>query len=208
MFSSNGEYQVSEDGVVSGASIVLSSATLTDAQKAKFPHLADYPAFELPDLPEELSLSSLMKGSLIALASSDGAEGEPAALRSSTAVQYAGALDAIFAEAATDLEYGPIYGDDGVTFRLWAPTASEVELVVYNSDKSEASRHTMQEDSATGSWSVEVETDSVDRQQVLPLCDEGLPTKRAEGLQLRSDRPILCQPFYELFLQPSCGSRF
>ena len=162
MFSSNGEYQVSEDGVVSGASIVLSKATLTDAQKAKFPHLADYPAFELPDLPAELSLSSLMKGSLIALASSDGAEGEPAALRSSTAVQYAGALDAIFAEAATDLEYGPIYGDDGVTFRLWAPTASEVELVVYNSDKSEASRHTMQEDSATGSWSVEVETDSVD----------------------------------------------
>ena len=162
MFSSNGEYQVSEDGVVSGASIVLSKATLTDAQKAKFPHLANYPAFELPDLPAALSLSSLMKGSLIALASSDGAEGEPAALRSSTAVQYAGALDAIFAEAATDLEYGPIYGDDGVTFRLWAPTASEVELVVYNSDKSEASHHTMQEDSATGSWSVEVETDSVD----------------------------------------------
>ena len=162
MFSSNGKYDVSENGVVTGASIKLTGATLTEAQKAQFPHLADYPAFEVPDLPTDLSLASLMKGSLIAIASSNGAADEPSALRSSTAIQFAGAIDAIFAEDAADLEYGPIYGDDGVTFRLWAPTASEVELVVYNSDKSEASRHAMTEDTASGSWSVELETDAVD----------------------------------------------
>ncbi|CDT11600.1 pullulanase-type alpha-1,6-glucosidase [Vibrio coralliirubri] len=162
MFSANGDYTVSEEGVVSGASIKLTSTALSDEQKAKFPHLADYPTFELPQLPTDLSLASIMKGSLIAIASSYDADSEPAQLRSSTAVQYAGALDAIFAEAATEQEYGPIYGDDGVTFRLWAPTASEVELVVYNSDKSEAARHPMVENNETGSWSIEVETDTVD----------------------------------------------
>ncbi|MEZ8194185.1 pullulanase-type alpha-1,6-glucosidase [Vibrio cortegadensis] len=164
MFTPNGKFDVSEDGVVSGTSIKLTSTDLSDEQKAKFPHLADYPAFEIPTLPADLALANLMKGSMVAISSSNGADGEASELRSSTAIQYAGALDAIFAEAATDLEYGPIYSDDGVTFRLWAPTATDVELVVYNSGKSVVSRHEMTEDSKSGSWSVELEKDTVDGQ--------------------------------------------
>ncbi len=51
---------------------------------------------------------------MIAIASTSDGE-----LRASTGVQYAGALDALFAQEATELQYGPIYNDGQVTFRLW-----------------------------------------------------------------------------------------
>ncbi len=162
MFTANGQYHVSDQGVVSGSSIKLTSTELTEAQKSQYPHLANYPAYELPKLPSEVSLSQLLKGSLVAVASTTGDANAPSQLRSATAVQYAGALDAIYAQAATQLNYGPIYGDNGVTFRLWAPTATDVELVVYNSDKHEIERHTMTEDTTSGSWSTELATDAID----------------------------------------------
>ncbi|WP_338046935.1 pullulanase-type alpha-1,6-glucosidase [Photobacterium alginatilyticum] len=164
MFSHDGQHKVEEkivDGetrsVVSGASIVLKSTSLTAEQKAKYPHLADYPAFALPTLPEGIELSSLVKGSLIAIGSTSDGE-----LRASTGVQYAGALDALFAQEATELQYGPIYNDGQVTFRLWAPTATEVKLAVYNSDKEEIQRVAMVEDRESGSWSVALDTEVVD----------------------------------------------
>lgn len=39
---------------------------------------------------------------------------------------------------AEALEYGAIVSDGGVTFRLWAPTAQDVKVVVYNADKTVA----------------------------------------------------------------------
>ncbi|WP_197057900.1 pullulanase-type alpha-1,6-glucosidase [Vibrio variabilis] len=158
MFSEDGQYHVGQDGVVSGSSLKLKATKLNDAQQSKFPHLADYPAFELPNV----ALNELLKSSLIAIASNDVQGENFGELRASTAVQYAGALDAIFAEEATELEYGPIYGDNGVTFRLWAPTAQEVKLVVYNADKSVAGTHELQEDSESGSWSIELDKETVD----------------------------------------------
>ncbi|PSW06647.1 pullulanase-type alpha-1,6-glucosidase [Photobacterium lipolyticum] len=164
MFSHDGKYSIEEKkvdekprNVVSGASIILQSADLTSEQKAQYPHLADYPAFSLPTLPTGIALSTLVKGSMVAIASTSDGE-----LRSATGVQYAGALDALFAQEATELQYGPIYNDGKVTFRLWAPTAAEIKLVVYNSDKSEAQRVAMVEDEASGSWSIDLESDAVD----------------------------------------------
>ena len=164
MFNHDGKYQVKEkveDGkaknVVSGASIKLSATDLTAEQKAKYPHLAGYPAFSLPDLPEDISLTALMKGSMVAVASASDGE-----LRSATGIQYAGALDAVFAQEATKLQYGPIYDGNTVTFRLWAPTATGIDLVVYNSDKTEAQRIAMTEDATSGSWSVDLDREAVD----------------------------------------------
>jgi len=164
MFSHDGKYKVQEktEGndtkkVVTGSSIVLQSTTLNPDQIAKYPHLNGYPAFSIPPLPKGISLQSLLKGSMIAIASTSDGE-----LRASTGVQYAGALDALFAQEATELQYGPIYNDGQVTFRLWAPTATEVKLVVYNSDKTEAQRVAMVEDRQSGSWSIALESDAVD----------------------------------------------
>ncbi|WP_394143264.1 pullulanase-type alpha-1,6-glucosidase [Vibrio atypicus] len=158
MFSEDGQFDVDDNGVVSGSSIKLEATKLSEDQKAKFPHLADYPAFEIPNV----ALNELLKSSLIALASNNVQGENYGELRASTAIQYAGALDAIFAEEATELEYGPIYGNNGVTFRLWAPTAQEVSLVVYNADKTVADTHKLTEDKESGSWSVELEKDVVD----------------------------------------------
>lgn len=159
-FNHDGKYSVN-DGVISGSAIKLTSTTLTDEQKAKFPHLAGYPAFEIPALNANVSLNKLLKGSMVAISSSavDGAQ----QLRSATAIQYAGALDDLFAEEAKALEYGAVYGDNGVTFRLWAPTASDVDLVIYGQDKQEITRVQMIEDAKTGSWSLTQELDSVDK---------------------------------------------
>jgi len=163
MFSADGKYPA-KDGVISGSSIKLTSTTLTDAQKAKFPHLKDDAAFEVPALDPRVSLKKLLKGSLIAVASSAPAsKGEAGELRSATAIQYAGALDALYAAEAKQLDFGPVYGNDGVTFRLWAPTASDVDLVIYGQDKQVVKRVQMVEDAKSGSWSVTEDLDSVDK---------------------------------------------
>lgn len=50
-------------------------------------------------------------------------------------VQTAGVLDDTYAEAAEALSYGAQLADGGVTFRVWAPTAQQVDVVVYSADK-------------------------------------------------------------------------
>ncbi|QUM85563.1 pullulanase-type alpha-1,6-glucosidase [Moritella sp. 28] len=164
MFNHDGKYKVKEiiengksKKVVSGASIILNSTELTVEQKTKYPHLAEYPVFSLPTLPADIALSSLLKGSMVVIASTNNGK-----FRSTTGIQYAGALDALFAQEATELQYGPIYNNNDVTFRLWAPTASSIELVIYNSNKSEAQRIAMVEDKTSGSWSVDLESNAVD----------------------------------------------
>ncbi|WP_163132298.1 pullulanase-type alpha-1,6-glucosidase [Agarivorans sp. Alg241-V36] len=157
MFTHDGEFSVT-DGVVSGPSIVLSGGTLSDEQKSKFPHLADYPAFTLPSLPESISLTDILKGSVVAIASNDVGE-----MRSVTGVQYAGALDALYAESAKELDYGAVVSGEETTFRIWAPTATNVEVVIYNDDKTIRDRLPMVEDAASGSWSVNAPNADVDR---------------------------------------------
>ncbi|CAH0526355.1 pullulanase-type alpha-1,6-glucosidase [Vibrio hippocampi] len=166
MFSNNGEFQTTQeetdDGsttTVSGASIVLTAATLTSEQASQYPHLVNHPVFALPTLPDTMSLDKLLKANLVAVASdSDGT------MRSATGIQTAGALDAIYAPQASQLDYGAVYQDNAVTFRLWAPTAQKVSLSLYNSDKTPDSSHEMTEDSASGSWSVTLDQDLVDGQ--------------------------------------------
>ncbi len=51
-------------------------------------------------------------------------------------MQTAGVLDDTYAPAAEALNYGAQVSDGGVNFRLWAPTAQQVDLVLYSADKS------------------------------------------------------------------------
>ncbi|WP_235431373.1 pullulanase-type alpha-1,6-glucosidase [Vibrio sp. VPAP30] len=157
MFSEQGKYQVSEQGIVSALSIKLTPTSLSSEQKTRYPHLADYPAYEVP-----AALYGLVKTSLVAVASNSSGAERPSTLRAVTGVQYAGALDAMFAQEATELEYGAVYDDNRVTFRLWAPTAHNVELVVYDQNKVELKRYPMTEDIYSGSWSVRKRVKAVD----------------------------------------------
>ncbi|MCP6547930.1 hypothetical protein NL497_29585, partial [Klebsiella pneumoniae] len=64
-----------------------------------------------------------------------------------------GVLDDTYAAAAEALSYGAQLTASGVTFRVWAPTAQQGELVIYSADKKVIASHRMTRDSASGAWS-------------------------------------------------------
>ena len=145
-YSSKGNIGPDEaDGTFKDSYINLTSTILSDELKAKFPHLAGYAAFKIPS---GVDIKALLKDELVAIATNaDGV------VQAATQVQTAGALDAQYASAAKSLEYGAVVGSDNVVFRLWAPTAQSVQLVVYNSDKSLANTYDMTQDASSGAWS-------------------------------------------------------
>ncbi|WP_156293666.1 pullulanase-type alpha-1,6-glucosidase [Serratia oryzae] len=123
----------------------LTPTTISQETSARFPHLAGYAAFKLPNTA---NVDELLTDETVVLATDkDGI------LSSATQVQTAGVLDDRFAAAAEKLEYGALVNGSGVTFRLWAPTAQQVELVLYSADKKVIGSQPMTRDSESGAWS-------------------------------------------------------
>ncbi|WP_432120370.1 pullulanase-type alpha-1,6-glucosidase [Streptomyces sp. S1] len=119
----------------------LDRATLTDAQKAKYPHLKDYPAFTVDPRDADRTRESL-RGQLIA--TQRAANG---ALLAATGVQTAGVLDDLYAKKAAKTALGPVFGRHGVTLSVWAPTARSVDLEL------DGRPVAMRRDDTTGVWS-------------------------------------------------------
>ncbi|MFB7940962.1 pullulanase-type alpha-1,6-glucosidase [Streptomyces sp. NPDC056049] len=131
------------DGALSseGQWLRLNQAALTDAQKAKFPHLKDYPAFTVDPRDADRVRSSL-RGQLIA--TQRAANG---ALLAATGVQTAGVLDDLYAEKAVRADLGPVFDRHGrPTLSLWAPTARSVALEI------DGRTLPMRRDDASGVW--------------------------------------------------------
>ncbi|WP_227002149.1 pullulanase-type alpha-1,6-glucosidase [Aeromonas schubertii] len=144
-YSDSGPIQANEKGEFVFPYISLTPVELTEAQKAKYPHLKEKAAFRLPAGKD---LKPLLKGELVALATD--AEG---ILQGATLVQSAGALDALYAGNAKGLEYGAQVKDGKVAFRLWAPTAKSVKLALYDANHQALGEQVMTYDAASGSWS-------------------------------------------------------
>ncbi|MGV9338116.1 pullulanase-type alpha-1,6-glucosidase [Streptomyces sp. NPDC003688] len=119
----------------------LDKTTLTDAQKAKFPHLKDYTAWSVDPRDRE-RVREALTGQLVA--SQRAANG---AVLAATGVQIAGALDDLY-PGATKANLGPVFHDGKPTLSVWAPTAQNVSLELDGSLKA------MHRDAATGVWSV------------------------------------------------------
>ncbi|MFD8914955.1 pullulanase-type alpha-1,6-glucosidase [Streptomyces sp. NPDC059575] len=119
----------------------LNKTTLTDAQKAKFPHLKDYTAWSVDPRDRE-RVREALTGQLVA--SQRAANG---AVLAATGVQIAGALDDLY-PGATKADLGPVFHDGKPTLSVWAPTAQSVSLELDGSLKA------MRRDAATGVWSV------------------------------------------------------
>ena len=152
----NGTIAPDADGKVTAKFIKLAATELTDEQKAAYPHLAGFTAFSLPSDQDADTLKAALKNQVAAVAlNGDGN------LLAGTYVQTAGALDDLYAGAAKELSYGAVVSEAGVTFRLWAPTATSVSLVIYNDDKSVASTEAMTLDNASGAWSYSGDTSLV-----------------------------------------------
>ncbi|MEU5216266.1 pullulanase-type alpha-1,6-glucosidase [Streptomyces sp. NPDC020807] len=132
------------DGALSdeGKWLRLTPSALTDAQKAKFPHLAAHPAFTVDPRDADRVRASL-RGQLIA--TQRAANG---ALLAATGVQTAGVLDDLYAPKATKAALGPVFRNGRPTLSLWAPTAQSVALEL------DGRTVRMRRDESSGVWSV------------------------------------------------------
>ncbi|OXY94301.1 pullulanase-type alpha-1,6-glucosidase [Streptomyces diastatochromogenes] len=119
----------------------LEKTTLTDAQKAKFPHLKDYTAWSV-DPRDRDRVRSALGGQLVA--SQRAANG---AVLAATGVQIAGALDDLYS-GATKSSLGPVFHDGKPTLSVWAPTAQSVHLDLAGTAVK------MHRNATTGIWSV------------------------------------------------------
>ncbi|MHB9862344.1 pullulanase-type alpha-1,6-glucosidase [Streptomyces sp. YIM S03343] len=118
----------------------LTKTTLTDAQKAKFPHLKDYTAWSV-DPRDRDRVRQALGGQLVASQLAPGG-----AVLAATGVQTAGVLDDVY--DATHADLGPVFHHGRPTLSVWAPTAQSVALDL------DGSTVRMHRDAATGVWSV------------------------------------------------------
>jgi pullulanase len=146
------------DNQVNGTAIVLTLAEQTEAQQAAYPLTASWSAFTIDATVEQVK--SIVKNELVLAAYND----DGAFL--ATHVQAAKVLDDLYTSGEADADeatMGVVYGGDAVTANLWAPTAQNVMLNVYDSNKDLVSANQMTEDPATGIWSFAGDA-SLDRQ--------------------------------------------
>ena len=156
--------------VVAGADGALPLQPLADALPAalaaRFAYLA--PGLRLQVAPadaDEARLRSLHRGQLL-LVQEDAA----GRVLQATALQHAGALDALYAaaEALPDLGVtitpagAPAAGSASTRFKLWAPTAQAVWLCRFADDRSPAAAEVppLQRDEATGAWALALPGDA------------------------------------------------
>ncbi|WP_330304058.1 MULTISPECIES: pullulanase-type alpha-1,6-glucosidase [unclassified Streptomyces] len=118
----------------------LTKTALTDAQKAKFPHLKDYTAWSV-DPRDRDRVKEALNGQIAA--SQRAANG---AVLAATGVQIAGVLDDLY--DATKADLGPTFRNGRPTLAVWAPTAQSVSLDL------DGSTVAMKRNGTTGVWSV------------------------------------------------------
>ncbi|MFB8775305.1 pullulanase-type alpha-1,6-glucosidase [Streptomyces broussonetiae] len=118
----------------------LTRTTLTDAQKARFPHLKDATAWSV-DPRDRDRVRAALRGQVVA--SQVAANG---AVLAATGVQIGGVLDDLYDATGADL--GPTFPKGRPTLAVWAPTAQTVALEIGGKTVP------MRRNDTTGVWSV------------------------------------------------------
>jgi pullulanase/glycogen debranching enzyme len=145
-YSPAGGMAATASGITGGSEIVLTPGALSDAVKAKFPHLADLPALTIAS--GDLALVPEILKSQIAVSALD-ADGNSV---DATGLQIPGVLDDLY---TYDGELGMSWDNEVPTIRVWAPTAKSVTFHLFD-DADPATTSTsmsMTLDPATGVWS-------------------------------------------------------
>ncbi|MFJ9605563.1 pullulanase-type alpha-1,6-glucosidase [Kitasatospora sp. NPDC101176] len=122
---------------------------LTAAQKAAFPHLAGYRAFTV-DARDTARVPAALRSQLLFT------EHLPSgAVLAATGVQTPGVLDDLYARRTGKVDFGPAYYDGKVALSLWAPTAQEVSVQVFDGATGGTPRTLpLKRDDETGVWEV------------------------------------------------------
>ncbi|MCC5940512.1 MAG: pullulanase-type alpha-1,6-glucosidase [Balneolaceae bacterium] len=125
-YSTDTEIIIENGAIIGGTAIELDQRVeLPDDIASAFRHIADRPAFSVS--VETDRIFQIIKGQIIA-AEYDSDDH----LISATRVQFPGVIDDLFGYEG---ELGPIYKDNKIQLKLWAPTAKNVKLELFDSEK-------------------------------------------------------------------------
>lgn len=134
---------IKSDGTITGSdsSVDLGSPGSIPASIAtKYPQLSGAIAFTVPQATVQ-NVKALLKSQLVVV------DLNGTSVVKATHLQLQGVLDDTYANAAQSVALGPVFNAGVPTFRLWAPTAQSVSIVINGVSS------TMSEDSNTGIWS-------------------------------------------------------
>lgn len=131
--------------------------------KKRYPHLQHFQAYRFTSRSKELhpriytAIKSILKQDLAVLSLEKNAK-QNVVVRWSKLQTY-GVIDALYTseqQDADDLPYGTIVAGTNTLFRLWAPTALQVNVKLYDRARQPIKRIAMREDPANGAWVTEV----------------------------------------------------
>jgi pullulanase-type alpha-1,6-glucosidase len=141
--------------VSGGTEVDMALEPMSDAQAEALPHLSNLTGFWVDATTAEAK--TMLKGQLWVVESN--AEGEALQV---TRVQTPNVLDALYATAAEAVQLGSFDNAGNTQFSLWAPTAQNVEVIVYNDSYVPTETIALTEDSTTGVWSATASSDLTD----------------------------------------------
>ena len=119
----NAGIRVTADETLSGGRVIqLSASTLPTALAEQFPHLGDWPAFEVQAATSDIKAA--LKGQLVAAGYNSSDD-----LVFATGVQVPGVLDDLF---AYDGDLGAVVEGADVNFAVWAPTAQSLRIHAFD----------------------------------------------------------------------------
>ncbi|HEX6247804.1 MAG TPA: pullulanase-type alpha-1,6-glucosidase, partial [Nocardioidaceae bacterium] len=147
-WSEDGGLEVDDEAVTGGDSVPLDHDPegLPDDVLADFPHLEGYQAFRLQK-KDLARVPGILTGQVAVAAYDDLGR-----LLDATAVQVPGVLDDVYA-SAKDRALGVTWRGRNPAFAVWAPTAQDVDLLVWADGADEPVRTSMRRE-ADGSWTV------------------------------------------------------
>lgn len=146
-------YQLLNTSTTNFDALVLSKVAFPDHLAKKFPHLADFQAYKVDLSPSQVK--AWLKQPLMVVALDSNQQTQKVSF-----VQTGAVLDALYTQgdhdANEEANLGATVTETGVSFKLWAPTAQKVELLLFNDDlsPSQTASLTLVEDTSTGIWSV------------------------------------------------------
>tara|TARA_R110002153_G_scaffold190217_2_gene342974 strand:+ start:17971 stop:22035 length:4065 start_codon:yes stop_codon:yes gene_type:complete len=152
--------QVNDETLDAASFTPLTMAIVDPAVYAQDPQLNGFSGFTMNLSTEQAKQWATQQLLAVAL----DAQGE---LIEATRVQLPRLLDSLYTNAANDADeaqLGVTYNNETITVNLWAPTATAVDITVFNSTKQALASHAMNLDGATGIWSYSGAKADLDRQ--------------------------------------------
>ncbi|MFC5043150.1 pullulanase-type alpha-1,6-glucosidase [Ornithinimicrobium kibberense] len=148
-WASDGGLAIDAEDVTGGSSAPLTydPAGLPAAVTEEFPHLEGYLALRL-DKKTAKQAGEILQGQ-VAVAMYD----DLGRLQDATGVQVPGVLDALYADKARQTAYGVSWRGPNPTLTLWAPTAQDVDLLLWPESGDGDPQRVEMKRSGDGSWS-------------------------------------------------------